>query len=254
MATQIGVQLYTLREFLRTPADIVQTLARVKRIGFDAVELASVGAIEPAELKKVLDGEGLVCCAGHISANDAQNQMQRTIDKYQLWGTVYAMIAYFTPSQPGAQGWIDFAAQCNEYAKALSSAGLTLGYHNHNHEFVRYDGKTALQTIQEHTSSQVVFELDVHWVARGGADPAQWIEKLGGRCPFLHMKDFTVLPDRTPQFAEVGEGNLNWPRILAAARQVGVKWYVIEQDETYGKDPFACIETSLKNMKAMGLS
>jgi sugar phosphate isomerase/epimerase len=254
MASQIGLQLYTLRNFLKTPTDIAQTLSRVKKMGYDAVELAGLGPIEPAELKKMLDGEGLVCCSGHVSTNDVQNQLQKTIDNYKLWGCAYVIIASFGPRDATTQTWVDFAQRCNEQAKSVSSAGMMLGYHNHSHEFVHYDGKPGLQILREHFSPQVIFELDLHWVARGGGDPAEWIEKMGSHATCLHMKDFSVLPDRTPQFAEVGEGNMNWPRILAAAKQAGVKWYIVEQDETYGKDAFACVEKSLKNMKGMGLS
>jgi hypothetical protein len=33
-----------------------------------------------------------------------------------------------------------------------------------------------------------------------------------------------------------------------------VKWYLVEQDNCNGLDPFDCVERSLKNLKAMGLA
>ena len=97
-------------------------------------------------------------------------------------------------------------------------------------------------------------ELDVYWLVAGGADPVQWIEDLSGRQTIVHFKDMAVAPDRTQRFAEVGEGNLNWPRIVAACRAANIEWAFVEQDDCYGQDPFACLATSYRNLRALGLT
>src|SRR6185436_3655458 len=157
MATQIGLQIYTVRNFLKTPADIAKTLARVKKIGYEAIELAGLGPIEPQELAKIMSSEGLACCSRHVSVNDLRNGMQKIIDDSVLWQCPYVIIASFNPRQQTAQAWADFAGDCNTMAKQLAVANLTLGYHNHSAEFVRYDGKPALQILLEHVSPQVAF-------------------------------------------------------------------------------------------------
>src|SRR5262245_10216538 len=131
MPTQIALEAYTLRNFLRTPADIAQTLSRVRKIGYEAVELAGLGPIEPAELARILTGEGLTVCNSHISTNDLHNQMQATIDKHKLWNCPQVIIASFTPRNATTQTWVDFANDCNEMSKTLQAAGISLGYHNH---------------------------------------------------------------------------------------------------------------------------
>ena len=95
-------------------------------------------------------------------------------------------------------------------------------------------------------------EIDTYWIAHGGGDPAQWINRCAGRLPCVHLKDMSVGPDRQPRMAEVGEGNLNWPVILRACREAGVIWYIVEQDVFY-RDPFDSLETSLRNLQQMGL-
>ena len=50
--------------------------------------------------------------------------------------------------------------------------------------------------------------------------------------------------------AEVGEGNLNWPSILEAAKEAGVEWYIVEQD-TCQRDPFESLSISLRNLRTM---
>ena len=97
-------------------------------------------------------------------------------------------------------------------------------------------------------------ELDVYWVQAGGADPAFWIAKCAGREPLLHLKDMTMGPGREQRYAEVGEGNLNWLAILAAAKEGGVEWYLVEQDLCYDRDPFESLAISYRNLNAMGLA
>ena len=118
---------------------------------------------------------------------------------------------------------------------------------------VRYDGKQALQILIEKLDKSVWFEIDTYWITHGGGDPAQWIEKVKGRIPCVHLKDMAIKTDRTQYMAEVGVGNLNWPRIFEACKNAGVLWYLVEQDVCY-RDPFDSLETSLKNLKQMGVS
>jgi sugar phosphate isomerase/epimerase len=96
------------------------------------------------------------------------------------------------------------------------------------------------------------FELDTYWAQAGGADPAMWIRKLAGRVPIVHFKDMALNEKWQPVFAPVGEGNLNWPGILSACRDAGVDWCVVEQDTCEG-DVFESVETSLKNLRGLGL-
>ena len=55
--TCIAAQLYTLRDFLKTPEEIAQTFKKVAGLGYRAVQLSSIGPIDPAELRKILIGD-----------------------------------------------------------------------------------------------------------------------------------------------------------------------------------------------------
>ena len=56
--SQIGAQMYTLREHLKTPADIAKTCKRVRQMGYEAIQVSAFGPIEPTELAKILQNEG----------------------------------------------------------------------------------------------------------------------------------------------------------------------------------------------------
>jgi sugar phosphate isomerase/epimerase len=254
MTTQIGAQLYTLRDFTKTPADFAKTLARVKKLGYEAVQCSGHGPIEPAELARILKNEGLICAATHLGIDRMEAEPQKVIDDHKLWGCKYTAVGGFWAKDGkwSRQGWLDFAARYNAVARKFAGSALSLGYHNHSHELARFDGTTALQLLLDKLDPSIWFEIDTYWITHGGGDPIQWIGKCKGRIPCVHFKDMAIHPDRTQFMAEIGEGNLNWPGIIRACREAGVQWYLVEQDTCY-RDPFDILKISLDNMKAMGL-
>ena len=249
----IGAQLYTLRDFTKTPADIAQALKRVKKMGYNAVQCSALGPIEPAELAKILKNEGLSNVATHVKIDDLEKEPQRIIDEHKLWGCRYTAIGGFFPKEATTQTWLDFATRYNAIAKKFAGSGLAIGYHNHSHELSHYEGKPALKIMIEHFDPSIWMEIDTYWITHGGGDPAAWIASLKGRVPCVHVKDMLIKLDRTQYMAEVGEGNLNWPAILSACKAAGVEHLLVEQDICY-RDPFDSLEISLKNLKEMGAS
>ena len=249
-SSPFAAQLYTLREFTKTPADIAATLKRVRKIGYESVQLSALGKIDPKELAKILHGEGLSCCATHVSMERMKNETSAIVDEHRLWGCQYTAIGGFFPNEPKTADWVQFAGEYSEVARKFAGTGLSIGYHNHSHELAKYDGKSALQLLIEKLDPSIWFEIDTYWIAHGGGDPAAWIDKVAGRIPCVHLKDMGVTNKREQFMMEVGEGNLNWPAIFKACRAAGVKWYIIEQDTCY-RDPFDSLELSLKNLQNM---
>ena len=249
----LAAQLYTLRDFTKTPADIAKTLARVRKLGYPGVQVSALGPIDPKELAKILNNEGLACVATHVGIDALEKESQRILDEHKLWNCKYTAVGGFFPKEATTQTWLDFATRYNAIVKQFAGSGLAVGYHNHSHELSHYDGKPALQILMEHFSKDIWIEIDTYWITHGGGDPTQWIGKAAGKVHCTHMKDMAVKLDRTQYMAEVGEGNLNWPRILQSCREAGVEWYLVEQDICY-RDPFESLEISLKNLKQMGLN
>jgi sugar phosphate isomerase/epimerase len=254
MASQIAAQLYTLREFTKTPAEIAKTLARVKKLGYDAVQASALGPIEPRELARILKEEGLVCCATHVGLERMEKETQAVIDEHHLIGCRFAAIGgYWEKGEATAETWSQFAARYNAVAKKFAGSGVSIGYHNHSHELVRYGRATALDLLIEKLDQSICMEVDTYWIVHGGGDPVQWIKRVAGRIPTVHLKDMGINAKREQFMAEVGEGNLNWPDILTACRLAGVQWYIVEQDICY-RDPFESLAISLKNLRALGVS
>jgi len=91
----------------------------------------------------------------------------------------------------------------------------------------------------------VAAEFDVYWAQYGGVDPVAYIRKLGSRCRLLHMKDMSNDADRS--YVEVGEGIIDMNAIVAAGRDVGAQWYIVEQDESLKRPSLEAAALSLRN-------
>lgn len=256
--SSIALQLYTLRDFLKTPVDIASTLTRVRKIGYEAVQVSGLGPIDPAELARILQGEGLKCVVTHMGLDRFKNDFDRVVEEHRMWGCSLTAIGGFFKDNPTLADWETFAAEFGPLAEKYAAAGLRLGYHNHSHEWIRPSGSshTAMEILLQRLPQTAWFEIDTYWVQHAGGDPAAWIDAVAGRIPVVHLKDMAVRRREgktEPFMAEVGEGNLNWQRIFESCLRAGVQWYAVEQD-VCPRDPFESVTISLRNLRAMGLS
>jgi sugar phosphate isomerase/epimerase len=253
--TQIAAQLYTLRDFIKTPDDIARSMERVRALGYEAVQISGMGPIAPGDCRKIMDDNGLEVAATHISFEQMRDETERVIEEHQILGCKYPAIGGLPGEyrEDGAEGYARFAREATEVARKLAEGGLTFGYHNHSFELEKFGARTGLQILYEDSDpTYVTGEIDTYWVQHGGGDPAYWIRKLKGRMFLVHFKDMCMVRGEQ-RYAEVGEGNLNWPNILEACKCTGVEWYIVEQDLCYERDPFDSLKLSLDNMRAWGL-
>lgn len=247
MNNKIALQLYTLRNFLKTEADIETTLERVAKIGYRFVELAGLGPIEPAKLRALLDKNKLTCVSMHIGAPDLEKDIEAVFAKMKILGTTAAAIGALPNDFRNKAGYESYAPKLEAWAQTFKKNGFRLGYHNHKFEFEKCAGFTTTAFAYLFKNAPSLYsELDVFWAQYGGSDPAAIIRSLKGQLQEVHFKDFTIRNDQVIM-AEVGEGNLNWPSIVAACKEVGATTWIVEQD-TCETDPFECVATSFKNI------
>ena len=167
---------------------------------------------------------------------------------------------------------IDFAKQAEEYCAKLKEVGIDLYYHNHHIEFMKLEnGKYLLDVLRENAPS-MGFELDTHWIHRGGENPVEFIKKYAGSVRLLHLKDYKIanveMPDmsgpdgmqkfvsaffdKPVRFAELGAGSLPLMECIEAGLAGGAEYFLIEQDDSYGRDPFDCLRDSRAHLVELG--
>ena len=225
---QIALQLYTVRELLA--GDLGGTLGRVAAAGYEAVELAGLPPIEPADLADLLVEHGLIPIASHEPLERLRANLDGAIARLAALGIPRAIV----PSLPdedraSAEAIRRVAAELGILAARLGEHGIELGYHNHAFEFEAIDGTTVWRVFRDALPATVALEIDVFWASVGGQDPAGLIADATNPVRLLHMKDRADGP--TPRDAPPGSGLLHWAEIVDAGRAAGVEWYVVEQDE-----------------------
>ncbi len=250
----IAAQMYTVCSYLKTPQDIAKSLKKVKSIGYEAVQLSGLGPIDTAELRKMMDGEGLICAATHEGMDMILNEPEKVVEKLDQLGCVYTAIPHpggiDLANEAVVAGWI---RRINEAGKVLLEGKKVLTYHNHHIEFRKLNGKTILDMIYDGTEARYLQgEIDTYWVQAGGGDPVAWCEKLKNRLPLLHLKDMCINAETKQVFTEIGQGNLDFKRIISVAEKSGCKWFIIEQDSNWcNNDPFESLKISFEYLLSL---
>jgi sugar phosphate isomerase/epimerase len=253
--TQLGAQMYTVREYTRNTKDLMETLRKIRAIGYEAVQVSGIGGDIPVNaVAEGLKENGLVCAATHVGFDECQKDLDAVIAKHRAWGCEYVGVGSMPERyRADAAGFERFAREASDVADALRKEGLHFVYHNHNFEFRAFGGKTGMEILFENTSENFQFELDTYWVQKGASDVRAWIEKVRGRMDVVHFKDMALDADSQQIMAEIGQGNLNWDGIIAACRGIGVKWYLVEQDDCHGRSPFESLKMSFDFLTGKGV-
>lgn len=248
---EIGAQLYTVRDFCKTTEDFSQTLKKISDIGYKNVQVSGTCDYDPAWLKRELDKNGLRCVLTHIPQERLVNDTVAVAKDHNIFDCSYVGLGWYDfGSSDFKEKLNSFKSTFSDVAKTLYDNGKYFMYHNHGTEFYKHNGKIILDHMAEMIPSKYMgFTLDTFWAQVGGADPAQCIEKLSGRVPVIHLKDYAY--DR--KMAVVGEGNINFDRVFEKAEAAGTHYMLVEQDDCNGEDPFDCLARSYKNLKALGL-
>ncbi|WP_248763392.1 sugar phosphate isomerase/epimerase [Pseudarthrobacter sp. SSS035] len=280
--TTIGVQAMMLKDSF-AEIGAFETLRKVGGIGYRAVEISQIPMTPEnvAELDRSRGELGMDIAALSVAmeipkgmpGDSLKDNFDKVVDDAKRLDAKLLRIGMLPYSaMKSIDAVIDFAKQANEYAERLQEQGLGLYYHNHHIEFAKFDGKYMLDIIAEN-SPAMGMEIDVHWVQRGGLDPVRTLEKYAGRTAMVHLKDYRIghLPDAAfgrleagdmagfkaqfrdlVQFAEVGEGNLDFASIIPAAQAAGAQYLLVEQDELYGRTVWEALQTSYDNLVALG--
>lgn len=246
---QVAATLFSVRNHIKTPPDIASSVKRVREIGYEAVQISGMGPIAEEELVKILDGEGLVCCATHEPTQTILDEPQAVVERLEKLKCRYTAV----PSPGGiALDTMDdvrtYIERMNRAGEVLYKADKVLTYHNHHIEFRQVGGKTILEMIYAQTDPRFIQgEIDTHWVQAGGGNPVTWCAKLENRLPLLHMKDFGIDSEKNRIFEEIGYGNLEWAPIIEAADNAGTEWFIVEQDAHWADDdPFESLKLSFE--------
>lgn len=250
----IGAQGFTIREYTKDEASIAASLKKLHDIGFSTLQVSAFGAIAPERLRELADENGLQIIVTHTNPDRILNETEAVIREHRIMGCRHVGIGMMPQRYLGSkEGLLAFLKDFDRPAKLLRENGMKLQYHNHYMEYERFDGEIGIDIMARMTDPEEWgFILDTYWTQYSGRCPAKQIEMLEGRIDVCHFKDMTIREDK-PRMAAVMEGNLCWDEIIAACEKTGIAYAMIEQDDTYGKDPFDELKLSHDNLLKAGM-
>jgi sugar phosphate isomerase/epimerase len=263
---KVGVQLYTVRDDMKK--DFAGTIAKVAAVGYKEVEFAGYFNHSPADVRSILDKNGLAAPSCHVSYDVVENHWPETLDAAHTVGHTFIVCPWIEEKlRKSPDGWKQVAAAFNKAGEASSKAGIQFGYHNHTFEFApdsNLGGRLPYDFLLENTDPKLVkMEMDLCWISVTGHDPVAYFAKYPGRFPLVHVKDVKEIPKVTPGKSDeflntefeksvmtnVGSGVIDWKRIFAHADEAGIQHFFVEHDSP--ADAFASITASYKYLAAL---
>lgn len=277
---KIGVQMMMLKDKV-AELGIAEVIRRVAELGYSAVEVSQIPMTPEnvAMLAEASRAHGVEVAAYSSSLDpmmpgmDAET-LTKDFDKIvadcKALDCRYIRIGMIPLQMIGnKEAFVEFAQRADAMAMKLEEHGIKLYYHTHHVEFQKLDGKHGLDHINEN-SEKLGYEIDLHWAQRAGMDPLKVLEKYCGRVEIIHLKDYRVGQVNLDslkggdmgaffaafigniEFAELGEGNLDIAAMIEAGLANGVRHFFVEQDDTYGRDPFESLKISKDHLVQLG--
>ena len=236
----IGLQLYSIKEAMQESVE--ETLETVAKMGYEGVEFAGYYDRSASEIKELLTNLNLKVMGSHIPYQLLFSRLDDVIAFEQEIGNEYIICPYAKFETD--QEWLTFINQLENVAKTLSEVGLTLVYHNHQHEFDLLNQLPILEVMLTQTT-HLKFEIDTYWVSYANEDVEAFLTKYAQRIVLIHLKDMKTEPKESTQ---LGDGILPIQDFIKAAPQV--KALVVEQ-EAFDLEPLKAVELSCQYLKAL---
>lgn len=257
--TKIGIQLYTLRDDIAK--DVKGVIGKVAAAGYKEVETFGLTRNEQffglsvKEFGQLLKDNNLTSPSGHylpakmLFEKGDGDDVKKLCDVGHVLGHQYIVIPHLAEERRKTiDQYKALAERMNKAGEICKKANLQLAYHNHDFEFLLIDGQKGYDIFMNDTDKDLLkLELDLYWAIRAGFDPLDLFNKQQGRFPMVHIKDMDKT-DKTKN-TEIGNGSIDFKRIIASSALAGIKHYYLEQENNYVPDTITSIQHSFSFMK-----
>lgn len=247
----LAIQLYTIRDAISQ--NLEKALEKLAASGYKELEIYGYNGTffgkSRTEFQSILKNTGLQVISSHHttgiidkSPGTLLNNWEKSVDDLNFLGAKYMVCPYLFPEERTAAHYKKLPELLENSGEVTQKAGIQMAYHNHDFEFEQWDDKGNIYDfILENSSAKLVkMELDLYWISKAGLDPVSYFEKHPGRFPLWHVKD---MQKDSKDFAEIGNGTIDFKRIFEAREKAGLKHWFVEQDSS-DKDMFESISIS----------
>ena len=247
--TTFGLQLYTLRDDM--PKDPKGVLKQVSSFGYKQIESyegkdGMFWGMSNTDFKKYMDELGMTIVSSHCDIN---KDFEKKAAEAAAIGMKYLICPYKGP-QKKLDDFKKFADEFNQKGEICKKNGIKFAYHNHDYTFKELEGQMPQDVLMNGTDPSLVdYELDMYWVVAGGQDIETWLKKYKTRFKLCHVKDRTKGATEAADTCTLGEGSIDYPKILKTAKENGMEYFIVEQEKYSGTTPLKAAEVDAAYMK-----
>lgn len=246
MAYKLALQLYTLRE--SCDEDFLGTLDGVAKLGFEGVEFAGFYDVKAEDLSLKLKEIGLEAIASHTPIDQLKDHLEEVI-KYNQTISNKRIVCPYSEWQDEAS-FQEIISTLIEAGRRLNEVGMTLYYHNHQHEFeVSGDGYYLDRLFKSTIPASVQMELDACWCEMAGVSAVDYMDKNKDICGLIHVKD-ALLVDNKAKPVALGDGVVDIKAILEQVEALELPWIILENDFPE-PDGFTNVKKSLQYLETL---
>lgn len=252
----MGIQLYTLRDYIQTAEDFDATLERLKKMGVNDVQISGIGDIPAGVQGEIVRKHDMNVCVTHKGFERMLTDLDAMIAEHREIGCDAMGIGSAPQESRGSLAAIrEFIEKAQAVGEKLKENGMSFNYHNHDFEFraLEDSDKNMMDVLLGETDSALFnFIPDVAWIHFAGFDPVAVLKKMAGRVKVLHFKDYIIDENGGRKFVSLGKGRVNLKECYEAAKELGIPYIMYEQDcDWVDGDAFKATEESWEFMQSL---
>ena len=255
---QVGLNLFSVRSLLQTEEEYVQTLIKLKEMGYAYVQFSGA-KYNPEWIKRGIRESGLPVVLTHVPMDMIINETEKLVEEHLSFDCknigLGAIPRVFVGDDSEWRGKVD---ELEKAAQKIKDLGGKFFYHHHQFEFFCMENGQRVIDYMIKNAPNLNFTLDSYWLQYAGVDPVKFAKFIKGRMDCVHLKDYKINRivaepyDFQPAFAPVGSGNLNFAEIINTWKAMGAKYFLVEQDDAPSyEDPLEQVKRSVEYLKDM---
>lgn len=258
---KMGLQLFTIRDAMES--NLNGTLKHVSVLGYEDTETYGFDpagikyyGLKAADFKHVLDQYNLTTTSGHYSLfeylrksdDELKTYLDSCIEGAQILNQKYITWPWLPPDSRDMDSFKILVKKLNVAGEHVTKAGLGFAYHNHDFEFIDHNGENGYDLVMRETDPATVkLQIDLYWAMHSSKlSPGELFRKQPGRFVMWHIKD---MDKKTRDYTELGNGSIDYTKILPDAALAGLQYYYLEQGGNFGKNSMQSIADSARFFK-----
>ena len=254
---QVGLNLFSIRSLIQTEQEFLETALKLKAVGYDYLQFSGA-AFDADKIARVSKESGMPVFLTHVPMERILEDTDRLMDEHAKFGCKNIGLGMMPiPILTDEAEFRRTAALLNQAAEKMEKNGFRFFYHHHHFEFLKDEhGETRMEYMLKNAPS-IRFTADTYWLQYGGVSVTDYLEKLKGRIGCVHLKDYQIVCKQSgadkclePRFAPVGQGNIDFVKVIEQMQKSGVERYFVEQDDAVDyPDPIAEVGKSVRYLK-----